>query len=365
MRVLTVNAGSTSLKFERYEINSPLAPIGQPPDPSFRADSTIDEAEYALAQATREPIDLAVHRFVQLPADAPAVLQLDAGMVARIARAGADDPLHEVAGLRVVDIVKRVLPTIPQFAVSDSFFHRTMSEPASTYALPREVTGTTFHRIGYHGLSHEYAAHRGCAIAGLDVRNCRVVTAHLGGGSSLCALRNGESIDTTMGYTSLEGLPMATRSGSVDPGLLLHFLRAGMTPDDLQDMLLHRSGLLGISGISGDVRDLLAATGNAAARLALDVLAWRLRAALGSSIAVLGGTDLIVFTGGIGEHAPSIRAAALEHGLGLGVTIDADLNVSVSEGRIDCGGNVAVAVVSAREGWQLARAVMPFAPRLD
>jgi acetate kinase len=360
VRILTVNTGSTSLKLERYDLGGELAAIAAPPDPAFSAEPATAATEQALRDAMREPIDAVAHRFVQLPADSRAVTPLDAAVLAHITDAGADDPLHDAAALRAVELVRSVLPDVPQFAVSDSSFHRTMPPAATTYALPREITGTTLHRIGYHGLSHEYAAHRGCAIAGLDVRHARVITAHLGGGSSLCAVRDGASIDTTMGFTPLEGVPMATRSGSVDPGLLLHLLRGGMSANDLDTMLEHRSGLLGISGLSGDTRELLAAHDHLGARLALDVLAWRLRAALGALIAVLGGVDLIVFTGGIGEHAPSIRAAALAGGLGCGVTIDADLNATVHEGRISPAGNVAVAVVGAREGWQLARAIRMF-----
>jgi acetate kinase len=355
VRILTVNSGSTSLKLERYDLAGPLHPIEAPLEPALRAEPAAGDAQHALADALREPVDLVAHRFVQLPAGAPAVTPLDAAAIARITEAGADDPLHDAAALRAVAQIRVLRPELRQFAVSDSTFHRTMPAAATTYALPRDVTGAALHRIGYHGLSHEYAAHRGCAIAALDVRRTRVVTAHIGGGSSLCAVRNGESTDTTMGYTPLEGVPMATRSGSVDPGLLLHLLRAGMTAAALEDMLEHRSGLLGISGLSGDMRELLAASDNPNARLALDVLAWRLRSSLGAMIAVLGGVDLIVFTGGIGEHAPSIRAAALAGGLGVAV-IDAAANAAVREGRIDAAPGVAVAVVTAREGWQLARA---------
>jgi acetate kinase len=357
MRVLTVNTGSTSLKLERYDLPATLPPIDRPVEPAFSADFPAERIEETLAQAIRDGIDVVAHRFVQLPAGTPAVTRLDARALEAIATAAADDPLHDAAALGAVKRVSALLPEVPQFAVSDSSFHRTMPAAASTYGLPRDVAGAALHRVGYHGLSHEYAAHRGCALARLEIGASRVVTAHLGGGSSLCAVRNGESIDTTMGFTPLEGVPMATRSGSVDPGLLLHLLRSGMTARDLEDMLEHRSGLLGISGLSGDVRELLAAAGNAAARLALDVLAWRLRSSFGAMIAVLGGVDLIVFTGGIGEHAGSVRAAALANGLGVDAAIDETLNASVTEGVIGTSSRVVTAIVTAREGWQLARSV--------
>jgi acetate kinase len=359
MRILTVNAGSTSLKLERYELGPAPSPLADPPAPTFALQATPDGAERALSEATREPVDVVTHRFVRLPDGAPAVLRLYAGAEARIAAAGVDAPLHDASALAAVDIVARLQPNVPQFAVSDSAFHRTMPEAATTYALPNELTRSGLRRLGYHGLSHEYAAHRGCALAGLDVARARVVTAHLGGGSSLCAVRNGASIDTTMGYTPLEGLPMATRSGSVDPGLLIHLLRGEMSVDALEQMLERRSGLLGISGLSEDVRELLAARDNPAARLALDVLGWRLRASLGAMVAVLGGVDLIAFTGGIGEHAPEVRAAALDGGLGVGVILNEERNASATgtEARIEGSGSaIAVSVVTAREGWQLARA---------
>jgi acetate kinase len=362
MRILAVNAGSTSLKLEAYDIAWPAAPIADPPAPFFSREGGPADAEALLGAAMREPLDRVAHRFVRLPDGAPAIMPLDAATDARIATAGADAPLHDASALHAVDIVARLRPGLPQVAVSDSAFHRTMPPAATTYALPGELTRSGLRRLGYHGLSHEYAAHRACALAGLDVGHARVITAHVGGGSSLCAIRAGASIDTTMGYTPLEGLPMATRSGSVDPGLLIHLLRGGMSTDDLEQLLERDSGLLGISGLSGDIRDLEAAPENPAAVLALDVLAWRLRSALGAMVAVLGGVDLIVFTGGIGEHAPAIRAAALAGGLGLGVRIDTARNASATEGSIQApGATVAVSVVTAREGWQLARAAASFA----
>jgi len=357
MRVLTVNAGSTSLKIETYDLDERLAALAEPPRPVHYAEPDVERARETLAEALAAAVDVVAHRFVRLPDAAPATVPLDAANVARIAAVGADDPLHDATALRIVGLVRELAPGSVQLAVSDSAFHQTMPAAATTYALPREVVGDRLHRIGYHGLSHEYAAARGCFLAGLDVSRSRVVTAHLGGGSSLCAVRDGASVDTTMGYTPLEGLPMATRSGSVDPGLLLHLLRTGMTPAALEEMLERHSGLLGISGLSKDVRELVAAPEHPRARLALDVLAWRIRASLGAMIATLGGADLIVFTGGIGEHASTVREAALEGGLGLGVRIDSQRNATVAEGRIDDGASaVAIAVVPAREGWQLARA---------
>ena len=358
MRILTVNAGSTSVKLERYHLAGRLPGLARPPDPDWAAQITADAADEALADALRAGADAVVHRFVRLADDAPAVLRLDDDAVQATARVVAEAPLHDAAALRAVTLVRRLRPAMPQLAVADGAFHRTMSEAATTYAIPRELTRRGLRRRGYHGLSHEYAAHRACALAGIDVSRARVVTAHLGGGSSLCAIERGASIDTTMGYTPLEGLPMATRSGSVDPGLLLDLLRGGMTSEELGETLERRSGLLGISGRTGDVRALLKASDDPDARLALDVLAWRLRAAVGAMIGVLGGIDLIAFTGGIGEHAPEIRAAGALGAAASGAEIDPRRNAAtiagdgcVSTDRSRAG----VFVVSAREGWQLAR----------
>jgi acetate kinase len=356
VRILTVNAGSTSLKLERYDLDAPLPPIAEPPEAAYVAECSTEATGDALTAALHDSVDVVAHRFVQLPAGTPAVSLLDAETLGRIRSVGADDRIHDAPALRIVEAVAALRPNVQQFAVSDSTFHRTMPPAATTYGLPAEITGSTLHRIGYHGLSHEYAAYRACALAGLDAGSAHVITAHLGGGSSLCAVRHGKSLDTTMGYTSLEGLPMATRSGSVDPGLLLHLLRGGMTPAVLEEMLERRSGLAGISGLSGDMRELLSATGNQAAELAIDVLTWRLRASFGAMLAVLGSVDAIVFTGGIGEHAPAIRAAALAGGLGTQIAVDPARNATVREGLISATSSVPVLVITAREGWQLARA---------
>ena len=360
MNVLTINAGSTSLKLERYELQLPLPSIAQPPDPLTSASLEPAQLEGAIGAQLAE-LDAVAHRIVRLSAGESPVVMLDASLRAGIRRAGGDAPLHDVATLEAADAIARLRPSLPQIGVADGAFHRTLSAAAATYAIPRELTHRGFRRLGYHGLSHEYAAHRGALLAGLDVERVRIVSAHLGGGSSLCAIDRGASTDTTMGYTPLEGLPMTTRSGSVDPGLLLHLLKDGMPLRDLDEMLERRSGLLGISGRSGDVRELLGARAtDPDAALALDVLGWRLRAGIGAMIGVLGGIDLLVFTGGIGEHAAEIRAEGARGAAAAGVKLDPNRNAAlVGEGRIGCTeSKVAVFVVRARENWQLARAAV-------
>lgn len=331
MRILTVNGGSTSLKLERYDLTEPLPPLADPPAPTARYDD--------LNAALRDSFDVVANRFVRLPDDAPAVLRLNDATIAAIGTVSGDAPLHDAAALQAVRDVREKAPGVAQFAVSDSAFHRSLPPAAYTYAIPRALTAKGLRRIGYHGLNHEYAAHRGARQAGIDVAAARIVTLHLGGGCSLCAVRDGRSIDTTMGYTPLEGVPMATRSGSVDPGLLLHLLRGGASADDIERILERESGLLGISGRSGDVRQLLdARASDSNAALALDVFVWRTRAALGAMSAVLGGADLAVFTGGIGEHAATLRDEIISGATEFGI-------------KASC-------VVEARENWVLARAVI-------
>lgn len=363
VRVLAVNSGSTSLKLERYVFAQAaaraLGPLAASPTPAYAAQADRVGTRDALALALAETVDVVAHRFVRVPAGSPAAYRLDATAIAAIGAVGSEAPLHDAAALEAVAFIEWLRPGIAQFAVSDSAFHRTLSDAAATYAIPRALTESGLRRIGFHGLSHEYAAHRACALAGLDLAKARVVTAHLGGGSSLCAVSGGASIDTTMGYTPLDGLPMATRCGSVDPGILLHLLRSGTSAEELGDLLESRSGLLGISDISGDLRELLARKIEPTARLALGVLAWRLRAGLGSMIAALGGVDAIAFTGGIGERAHELRTAALAGGLGINVALDPAANERSLEGRIErTGSGVALVIVVAREGWQLARAAV-------
>jgi acetate kinase len=327
--VLTVNAGSTSLKLERYVLGETVPPAGEPPDPAAR----FTELGVALAA----PFDAVAHRIVRTPDGWDAVTALDDAALAQLAAGGADAPLHGTPALRAIAAIRAARPGVPQYAVCDSAFHRTMPAAASTYAIPRELTESGLRKRGYHGLSHAYAAHRAAVLGGRDLGRSRIITLHLGGGSSLCAVLDGASTDTTMGYTPLDGIPMATRSGAVDPGLLLHLLRGGMPVTELEEMLERRSGLLGMSQISADMKTVLAARDDPSARLAVDVFVWRVRSALGSMIAALGGADLIAFTGGIGENAATLRARIL-----AGTERWAPARIHV---------------VPARENWMLARAV--------
>jgi acetate kinase len=250
-------------------------------------------------------------------------------------------PLHQPKSLAALDAVGAALPDVPPVACFDTAFHATLPEAASTYALPaewRERWG--IRRYGFHGLSHAWASRR--AGGG------RVVTCHLGAGASLAAVRDGRCVDTTMGFTPLEGLVMATRSGSVDPGLLLWLLdETGMAERDLARALEHESGLLALAG-TADMREVVARGG-----LALDVYLHRLRAHIAAMTAALGGLDALVFTGGVGERSPEVRAGAADGLAFLGVGVDPDRN---ARGDEDIGaGLVRVMVVEAREDLEIAR----------
>ena len=276
---------------------------------------------------------------------------VDDGVVAALGELSELAPLHQPAALAGIAAVGRALPAVPAVACFDTAFHATLPAAAATYALPREWRERFgLRRFGFHGLSHAYASRRGC-------ERPRVVSCHLGAGASLAAVRDGVCVDTTMGFTPMEGLVMATRAGSVDPGLVLWLLRHGLDADAVEQGLDREGGLKGLAG-EADMRALLARD-DADARLALDVYAHRLRAGIAAMAAALGGLDALVFTGGVGEHAPEIRARTAA-GLGfLGVALDPDANArATGDAEIGAAGAPARAlVVTAREDLEVARQV--------
>jgi acetate kinase len=271
-------------------------------------------------------------------------------------------PLHNPAALRAIAAAERfAAATTPQVAVFDTAFHADLPPSAHTFAGPREWLERGLRRFGFHGISHEYAAHRAAQLLRRPLAGLRLITCHLGSGCSIAAVRDGRSVDTTMGFTPLDGLVMGTRCGALDPGLILHLLREpGATVDTLESMLNHRSGLRGLSGGSGDLRDVLRARadGDAAADLAFDVYVHRLRSHIGAMLGSLGGVDAIVFTAGVGENSPAVREAALAPFAFLGVQLDAQRNAEPQpDADIAANGSpVRVLVVRAREEWAIARA---------
>jgi acetate kinase len=347
LRVLVVNAGSSSLK---------LRLLG--PDDSLLAEADIaapraevDEPALAAWVAGAGAIDAVGHRIVHGGERFRSPTRIDAEVVAALRELTDLAPLHQPKSLAALDAVTHALPDTPAVACFDTAFHATLPDAAATYAVPaawRERWGVR--RYGFHGLSHAYAARRAAAP--------RVVTCHLGAGASLCAVRDGRSVDTTMGFTPLEGLVMATRSGSVDPGLLLWLLeRESVSVGEMAEALEHEAGLLALAG-TADMREVLArADTDDRARLALDVYVHRLRAGIAAMVAALGGLDALVFTGGVGERAPAIRAATAD-GLGfLGVAIDPAANEAAGDADADVSAPGAAArtlVLHAREDLEIA-----------
>jgi acetate kinase len=234
-------------------------------------------------------------------------------------------PLHQPYNLQAIDAVAERLPNVPQVACFDTSFHRGQPAVAELVPLPKDIRDSGVQRYGFHGLSYEYIASVLPSVAP-EIAHGRVIVAHLGSGASMCAMKNGKSLDSTLGFTALDGLCMGTRPGTLDPGVLLHlFQTMGRTPKDVEAMLYKKSGLLGISGISNDMRDLLGSS-EPSARLAVDYFVYRAAKEIGALAAVLGGVDALVFTAGIGENSPEIRKRICDASAWLGVELDADAN---------------------------------------
>jgi len=272
-------------------------------------------------------------------------------------------PLHIPADIAVLEQVQQSLPQIPVIAVFDTAFHQTLPPVAYTYALPVEVSAQyKLRRYGFHGISHAYVSERLIERLGRGTKGTKIISCHLGSGASVCAVRDGQSIDTSMGLTPMEGLVMGTRSGDVDPGLVLYLIRtAGMSANEVDSLLNNQSGLLGLSGLSADVRDLEQAerAGNERAKLVLEVFAYRARKYIGAYLAAMNGADAIAFTGGIGENSPAVRAAICQGLSWLGIELDPQRNsahTAAREGPISADSSrVAVYVIPTNEELLIAR----------
>lgn len=349
MRIAVVNAGSRSVKLRTVtdagvEASADLGPPG---------DQLAGELARFLDGAG--DLDASGHRVVHGGDRFSGPVVVDDAVRAALDRLEDLAPLHNPPATRAIDELRRLRPGLPAVACFDTGFHASLPAAAATYALPAAWTARFgIRRFGFHGLSCQWALRRSGELTGEDPARRRVVVCHLGGGASVTAIRDGRSVDTTMGFTPTEGLVMATRSGDVDPGALVWLLGHGVSIGELGEALEQRSGLLGLSGgRSGDMRDLLAARagGDGAAALAVDVYVHRLRAKIAAMAAAAGGVDLLVFTGGVGEHAPDIRAEVAA-GLGwLGVELDPDANAKADGDAVIgvTGAGVAVLVVTSRE----------------
>jgi len=279
---------------------------------------------------------------------------------AAIEKMAAFAPLHNRVELEGIRLVEETFAGVPQVAVFDTGFHSSIPEAAAIYPGPYEWAEKGIRRYGFHGINHQYCAERAAGLLARPLTGFRAVSCHLGNGCSLAAIRDGKSVDTTMGFTPLEGLMMGTRSGSVDPGILTYLMREqGLNGTQLDDLLNRKSGLLGISGTSSDMREIVAAAkqGNTRAKLALDIFVHRLRAAIGAMAVCLQGLDALLFTAGIGENSPEIRAEACA-GLGfIGIELDAEKNAA-ARGDTDISGprsRLRVLVLKAQEDWAIAK----------
>lgn len=304
MRILAVNGGSSSVKCRLQELN---AIASEPPPPLWQRNIESHRNLEELLRSAPAPVDAVAHRIVH-GGRHRATTVITPEVRAAIEGASEIAPAHNAFELKAIDAAIHAFgPDVPQVAVFDTSFHATLAPEAYTYAGPREWAELGIRRYGFHGLSHQYASRRAAEILGPATR---IIVCHLGNGASLCAVRDGKSIDTTMGFTPLEGLMMGSRSGSIDPAILIYLMRhRGYSADDLDRILNRESGLKGVSGVSSDMRAVLEAmeAGSERAKLAFDIYAHRLCREIGAMAGVLGGADALVFTGGIGENCPPLR----------------------------------------------------------
>ncbi|MBA2667417.1 MAG: acetate/propionate family kinase [Trueperaceae bacterium] len=371
--VLVINAGSSSLKVSRRPLGHTVVVERLGDAPTWRSDAPLPpppplpDVGSALAAclgalARRTPLsglEAVAHRIVHGGERYAGPILLDDDAVASIEALTRLAPLHLPANLAGVRAARTALPDLPHIGVFDTAFHAHIAPRAYRYGVPKswyEEHGVR--RYGFHGPSHDGVTRRAAELLGRPLEELRMVSLHLGNGASAAAVQEGRSVDTSMGLTPLDGLVMGTRPGSLDPGVLLHLLNGGMPLAELDDTLQRRSGLLGLSGRSNDVRDLRAAeeAGDADARLALEVFCYRVRTTLGAMAFAMGGLDAIVFTGGIGEHDAATRRDALADLHRFGIQIDPVRNATHGP-RIDAdGAAVAVVVVATDEEGMMAEA---------
>ena len=394
MEILVLNSGSSSQKSALYEISGALP--AHPPTPVWegKIEWDGDQAEmqvqnskgavlehrlkvesrrHAIEQllntlwtgdtlvvSAPSEIDIVGHRIVHGGKDFEQAIVITPEVKSAIARMSIFAPLHNRAELEGIEIVEKHFGNVPQVAVFDTGFHSRLPEAAAVYPGPYEWLARGIRRYGFHGINHQYCAARAAQLLGRELNSLKLVTCHLGNGCSLAAILDGRSVDTTMGFTPLDGLMMGTRSGSLDPGILTFLMRAEKsTGQQLDDLLNRKSGLLGVSGLSSDMRQIVAAMkdGNARAKLAFDIFVHHLQSGIGAMIAVLGGIDALVFTAGIGENSPEVRAAACANFAFLGLTLDPAKNaLSHAEEEISSSdSSVRVLIIRAQEDWAIAR----------
>lgn len=398
MKILVLNAGSSSQKSCLYQIRTGDALPSSPPKPLW--EGKVDwshhegvaeiEVETVTGEKLREQvitdsqsevmnrllntiwqgstkvidqmseIDIVGHRVVHGGKNYRESTVINQSVKDAIASLIKLAPAHNPANLAGIEAVEKILGDVKQIAVFDTAFHRSIPEAAAIYPGPYEWVEQDIIRYGFHGISHQYCAQRAADILGKDLSSLRLINCHLGNGCSLAAIKNGRSIDTTMGFTPLDGLMMGSRSGSIDPGILIYLLQQkNFKVEQLDNLLNKASGLAGISGISSDMRQIKAAIyeGNQRAQLAFDIYLHRLRSSIGAMIAGLGGLDALIFTAGVGENYPEIRQAICEAFEFLGIQIDANKNTSqpIDEEINTSNSAIKALVIHTQEDWQIAR----------
>ena len=395
MKILVMNAGSSSQKSCLYQLAEDSLPQ-HPPQPLWEAhiDWTVAEGcavsqikakgvklETKLETTDRQlvlskmlatltsgetkvmedlsAIDIVGHRVVHGGTEYARATLVTPQVKEAIARFSPLAPAHNPANLGGIEAIEEILGDIPQVAVFDTAFHSKIPPQAAVYPIPHEWLAKGIRRYGFHGISHQYCAQRTAQLLGKPLESLKLITCHLGNGCSLAAIKNGNSIDTTMGFTPLEGLMMGTRSGSIDPGILIYLMREhNFTADRLDKMLNKEAGLKGISGLSADMRTILTAISenNARAHLAFEMYIHRLRSAIGAMLASLGGLDVLVFTAGVGENAVLVREKACEGWEFLRLQLDLEKNkLSPQDEDIATPDSaVRILVVEAQEDWAIA-----------
>jgi len=391
MKILVLNAGSSSQKSCLYEIIGDSLP-DKVPQPIWK--SSIDwkskqlkittteiEQQIQLDSEDRpkgisqmldtlisgetkvlnnfEAIDLVSHRVVHGGTEYNRATKIETKVKQAIADLIPLAPIHNPANLEGIEAIERLLGNVPQVAVFDTAFHAEMPLETVVYPLPYQWFEKGIRRYGFHGIGHQYCAKRAAQILNKPLKELKIITAHLGNGCSLAAVKDGKSINTTMGFTPLEGLMMGTRSGSIDPAILIYLLREyNFNADSLDRLLNSESGLQGVSGISHDMREIRAGIerGDRRAKLALDMYVHRLKSAIGSMLASLGGLDVLVFTAGIGENNPIIREMVGDGFEFLGLKLDPNLNNTATEDSVisSSDSSVKVLVINSAEDWAIA-----------
>jgi len=366
MRILILNRGSSSLKCSLYDLesfpSSFIPPLWEAHSEKLSfADQakTLERLLHSCPESHK--IDGIGHRIVHGGKFYTEMVFIDETVKKNIRFLADLAPLHNLADLEGIEILEKLFKGVPQMALFDTAFHHTLPESVAVYPGPYAWVEAGIRRYGFHGTSFQYCSRRASEILAKDLHSMKMVICHLGSGASLCAIKEGKSIDTTMGLTPLEGLMMDTRSGSVDPGILLYLLsKKGYSADELSKELYEKSGLLGLSGLSGDMRDILekASNGNTRAKLAFDVYIHRLNSCIGSMLASLEGMDTLVFTAGIGENAPLVRKRICKSLLFLGLRLDENKNEKAHDK--DCilsapDSKVKILLIHTQEAFEIAR----------